>query len=61
LKARDEAARNAAPPRKLILTVDGTPIISTVIEGSGAFGYSQGEFTTRVTVKAGERFLRAFL
>jgi hypothetical protein len=59
LKARDEAARKAAPPRKLILSVDGTPIISTVIEGSGAFGYSQGEFTTRVKVKAGERFLRA--
>ena len=59
LKARDEAARKAAPPRKLILAVDGTPIISTVIEGNGSFGYSQGEFTTRVAVKAGERFLRA--
>jgi hypothetical protein len=59
LKARDEAARKAAPPRTLILSVDGTPIISTVIEGSGAFGYSQGEFTSRVKVQAGERFLRA--
>jgi len=28
-------------------------------EGNGSFGYSQGEFTTRVTVKAGERFIRA--
>ena len=35
------------------------PIISTVIEGNGTFGYSQGEFTVRVPVKAGERFLRA--
>ena len=34
LKARDEAARKAAPPRKLILTVDGAPVISTVIEGT---------------------------
>jgi hypothetical protein len=59
LKARDEAARKAAPPRKLILTVDGAPVISTVIEGTGSFGYSQGEFTERATVKAGERFIRA--
>jgi hypothetical protein len=59
LKARDEAARKAAPPRKLILTVDGAQVISTVIEGTGAFGYSQGEFTARSTVKAGERFIRA--
>src|SRR5688572_678944 len=59
LKARDEAARKAAPPRKLILTVDGAQVISTVIEGTGAFGYSQGEFTSRATVKAGERFIRA--
>ncbi len=59
LKARDEAARKAAPPRKLVLSVDGAPVITTVIEGTGAFGYSQGEFTARATVKAGERFLRA--
>ena len=59
LKARDEAARKAAPPRKLILTVDGAQVISTVIEGTGTFGYSQGEFTERATVKAGERFIRA--
>jgi len=59
LKARDEAARKAAPPRKLILSVDGAPVISTVIEGSGTFGYSQGEFTERAVVKAGERFIRA--
>ena len=59
LKAPDQAARKAAPPRKLILSVDGAPIIATVIEGTGSFGYSQGEFTTRATVKAGERFLRA--
>ena len=59
LKARDEAARKAAPPRQLVLSVDGSPIITTVIEGTGAFGYSQGEFTARATVKAGERFLRA--
>jgi hypothetical protein len=59
LKAREEAARKAAPPRKLILTVDGAQVISTVIEGTGSFGYSQGEFTARAIVKAGERFIRA--
>jgi mono/diheme cytochrome c family protein len=59
LKARDEAARKAAPPRQLVLSVDGAPVITTVIEGTGAFGYSQGEFTSRAKVKAGERFLRA--
>jgi hypothetical protein len=59
LKAREEAARKAAPPRKLILAVDSAPIISTVIEGNSSFGYSQGEFTARVVVKAGERFIRA--
>ena len=59
LKARDEAARKAAPPRKLILTVDGAQVISTVIEGTGSFGYSQGEFTERAIVKAGDRFIRA--
>jgi hypothetical protein len=59
LKAREEAARQAAPPRKLILAVDRAPIISTVIEGNSSFGYSQGEFTARVAVKAGERFIRA--
>ena len=59
LKAREEAARKGAPPRKLILTVDGAPVITTVIEGTGTFGYSQGEFTARATVKGGERFIRA--
>jgi len=59
IRAREEAARKGAPPRKLILTVDGAPVIQTVIEGTGTFGYSQGEFTARATVKAGERFLRA--
>src|SRR6185503_1813504 len=59
LKAREEAARKAAPPRKLILAVDGAPVISTVIEGNSSFGYSQGEFTARVAVTAGTHVLRA--
>jgi hypothetical protein len=59
LKARDEAARKAAPPRKLILSVDGAPVLTDVIEGNGAFGYSRGEIVSRAKVKAGEHFLRA--
>ncbi|MEP6714329.1 MAG: DUF1592 domain-containing protein [Terriglobia bacterium] len=59
LKARDEAARKAAPPRKLILAVDGSPILTSVVEGNGSYGYSNGELTARVKVKAGEHFLRA--
>lgn len=59
LKAREEASRKAAPPRKLIFAVDGKPVITEVIEGDSAYGYSRGEFTVRAPVKAGEHFLRA--
>jgi hypothetical protein len=59
LKARDEAARKAAPPRKLILSVDGAPVLTDVVEGTSAFGYSRGEIVSRAKVKAGEHFLRA--
>jgi hypothetical protein len=57
--AREETANQAAPPRKLVLTVHGTPLITTLVEGTASFGYSRGEFTTRARVKAGERFIRA--
>jgi hypothetical protein len=59
LRAHDEAARLAAPPRKLVLSVDGTPVITTIVEGTATFGYDRGEFVARAPVKAGERFLRA--
>ena len=59
LRAREEAARVAAPPRKLILTLDGAGVITTVVEGTGTFGYDRGEFTARIPVKAGAHFLRA--
>jgi hypothetical protein len=59
LKEREEASRKAAPPRKLILAVDGKPVMTEVVEGDGGFGYSRGEFTARVPVKAGEHLLRA--
>ncbi|MEO8591843.1 MAG: DUF1592 domain-containing protein [Candidatus Solibacter sp.] len=59
LRAREESARVAAPPRKLILSVDGVPVITDVVEGTSTFGYDRGEFTGRVTVKAGSHMLRA--
>ena len=59
LSAREEAARQAAPPRKLVMTVDGAPVITTVVEGTATFGYARGEFTARARINAGERFLRA--
>jgi hypothetical protein len=59
LRAREEAARKAAPPRKLILTVDGAPIITEIVEGTTTFGYDRGEYTVRVPVKAGAHTLRA--
>ncbi|HYP12574.1 MAG TPA: DUF1592 domain-containing protein, partial [Bryobacteraceae bacterium] len=55
----EEAARLAAPPRKLLLTLDGAPVLADVVEGSTSFGYARGEFTARLQVKAGEHFLRA--
>jgi hypothetical protein len=55
----DEGARTAHPPRKLVLTVDGKPVITDVVEGSTSYGYSRGEFVSRSRVSAGDRFLRA--
>ena len=34
-------------------------MITDVVEGTATFGYSRGEFTNRVHVKAGEHFIRA--
>jgi len=58
-KAFDDTTRNAAPPRKLLLSVDGKPVMTEIVEGTGAFGYSRGEFVVRVPVKAGQRSFRA--
>ncbi len=59
LRVREESARVAAPPRKLLLTIDGAPVITEVVEGTTSFGYDRGEFTARVRVKAGAHALRA--
>ncbi len=59
LQAFLEAARKAAPPRQVVLSVDGQTVLTDVVEGTAAFGYQRGEFIARVPVKAGERKLRA--
>ena len=59
LRALDERARRAAPPVKVVLSLDGEPILTDVIEGTTTFGYDRGEFVARVSVKAGPHLLRA--
>jgi hypothetical protein len=57
--AGKRGAQIAWPPRKLLFSVDGAPVIQAVVEGDTTVGYDRGEFTARVPVKAGERQLRA--
>ena len=59
LRAMDEANRTAAPPREVVLTIDGQKVLTGVVEGTAAYGYHRGEFVARVPVKAGQRMLRA--
>ncbi|MDA0204989.1 MAG: DUF1592 domain-containing protein [Acidobacteria bacterium] len=59
LQARLEAARKAAPPRQLLMQVDGEPVFSTIVEGASAFGYDRGEYPIRVNLTAGEHTIRA--
>ncbi len=59
LKAYLEREREAAPPLKLVLTVDGETRLTGVIEGNMDYDYDRGEFVARVPLKAGEHFLRA--
>ena len=61
LKAREEASRKAAPPRKLIFAVDGKPVITEVIEGDSAYGYSRGEFTVRARRQGRRTFPARFV
>lgn len=59
LREFEEANRRGAPARRVVLTVDGREAVSGLVEGTAAYGYSRGEFTGRLAVKAGERALRA--
>ena len=59
LQAALEAARKAAPPRQLVMEIDGEPVFSTIVEGASAFGYDRGEYPIRVILTAGEHDIRA--
>src|SRR5258708_11690917 len=52
-------SRTAFPPEKLLLTLDGKPILQDTIEGDTDYLYDRGAFVARVPVKAGEHFIRA--
>ena len=53
-----EDARQSQPPVPVVATLDGTVIHEALIEGSNAFGYERGEFSTRVAVEVGVRPFR---
>jgi hypothetical protein len=59
LQASLEAARKAAPPRQLLMKVDGEPVFTTIVEGASAFDYDRGEYPVRVILTAEEHSIRA--
>ncbi len=59
LAARDEAARVAYPPLRMVVTLDGKEIAQDIIEGNTNYKYDRGAVIVRVPVKAGEHFVRA--
>lgn len=59
---KDELAemnRKEYPPVKMVLTVDGAPVMSEIVEGNIDYQYAHGESIGRVTVEAGEHSFRA--
>lgn len=59
IRAREEESRTAFPPVTMVMTLDGKPVLTGVVEGDVNYQYSRGEFVGRAKVKAGEHFLRA--
>jgi hypothetical protein len=54
-----EENRKTDPPVTMVMTVDGKPVLSEVVEGNIDFQYAHGESIARVKLKAGEHFFRA--
>jgi len=54
-----ELNRIADPPVKMVMTVDGKPVYSEIVEGNIDFAYAHGEAVVRVPLKAGEHSFRA--
>jgi mono/diheme cytochrome c family protein len=59
LKAREEKARLAFPPMRMVLTVDGKQIGEDSIEGDTNYKYDHAPTVARVPIKAGQHFIRA--
>jgi mono/diheme cytochrome c family protein len=59
LKAREEKARLAFPPEKMVLTVDGKEIANDMIEGDTNYKYDHPPTIARVHLSPGEHFIRA--
>ena len=55
----DEANRRSYPPVKMVLTLDGAPVLTEVVEGNIDYQYAHGESIARVTVQPGEHAFRA--
>ena len=59
LKAREERARLAFPPMRMVITVDAKQIAEDFIEGDTNYKYDHAPTVARVPIKAGEHFIRA--
>src|SRR5262249_1107471 len=56
-KALDERNRAAAPPVKMVFTIDGKQALLDVVEGSTDYNYARGETVVRAPLAAGDHYL----
>ncbi len=54
-----EENRKSDPPVRMVMTVDGNPILTETVEGNIDFQYAHGESIARVKLRAGEHRFRA--
>ncbi len=54
-----EQNRKAYPPVKMVMTLDGSQILTDVVEGNIDYQYAHGEAIAHMKIKAGEHFFRA--
>jgi hypothetical protein len=54
-----EYNRLSDPPVKMVMTVDGKPVLSEIVEGNIDYQYAHGESVARMHLKAGEHSFRA--
>jgi len=54
-----EENRKSDPSVKMVMTVDGAPVLAEIVEGNIDFQYAHGESVARVKLNAGEHRFRA--